>query len=1263
MPISSSSTITNGFVPDFRLNDVTAGDVLIYSNAQRAFINNDGSDLNLSVGSTDIEDFSILTQHISASEFGGTEGQVLAIGPSGELVWKTLTGGAPTLLNMGDLLDVNDFGKVTGSSLVFDGAEWIIGENSLDGLDGVEITAAADTEMLVYSAGDSAWKNQLVNISNLNDVSATAPTTGDVLSWDGAEWIPALASSLTLSLDDLTDVNVDGTQVANQVLMWDGAEWIQGDIDYANVTNTPDLGLYTLTADLAAVALSGDYNQLLNLPVLFSGDYGDLTNVPAEFTPAAHNHTVSDITDIASLNIPSVLDDLTNVNAGSPNDGDFITWDNNSSVWVTTGVSVSLATLPDVTLTTPTIDQYLKYDGSVWVNAGISASDIVDFEMSVYALNENMTYAELSDTGTPTDGYMRWNTNTVSYDAAIPAADVSGLSQVATTGNYADLSNVPSTFTPESHNHTLSDISDVVTSSIVDGEVLVYNANALTWVNKTLTIGDVIANGVAGEVVKWNDTSSEWEGSPLALGEISNVTDNAVIGDTLKFNGSAWVNGKVNYNELTGSIPLPPPHDHVSADITDLTATIQAENVNFTFASLSDTSTPSNGILKWNNGSMVYAAQIPYGDVAGLATVANTGDYNDLINTPAPSTGGASAIVDLVDTSMVPVSNGWLRWNTAGTVVNYQTDITTSDVSGLSTVASTGEYSDLLNSPTFSNLAFTGNWSDIINPMPDWSTIENIPFDFVPKAHGHAIDDVVGLQAELDLKIESDVSVLPSLTVDYDTQVTGNKPTIPLNGDFSFVGLNDSSDEVSGTRASKYLRWDSFGQVVVYEQYINTANITGLSAVATTGDYNDLLNTPDLNTLTYDYNDLTSLPDLSVYAEKTELATVATTGNYYDLNHLPTLFDGNYTSLANIPSTFTPNQHTHTAADIVGISVSLELNDLTNVNANPLEEGDVLAWDTSGFKWVARRGSKVTGMLDVADLAIPNGYLRWNVSGSEVLFEENISSANITGLSTMASSGNIYDAVDFNENTIVVGGDNFLTWSGTEWECVEAIGGDTGPQGIQGIQGIQGNDGPQGPQGIQGIQGNDGATGATGPQGIQGQAGPGITYKGTIASIAGLPAAGNVGDMYVLIADDLPATAGDRFVDNGVTFDNTGAGQAGATGADGADGVDGATGATGPQGIQGIQGIQGDAGAQGNTGATGATGPAGATGAKGNTGNTGPTGPQGSKGNTGDTGPTGPTGANGTNGTNGAQIIHHGSESAAISASAGDTFNLHVWTV
>lgn len=140
--------------------------------------------------------------------------------------------------------------------------------------------------------------------------------------------------------------------------------------------------------------------------------------------------------------------------------------------------------------------------------------------------------------------------------------------------------------------------------------------------------------------------------------------------------------------------------------------------------------------------------------------------------------------------------------------------------------------------------------------------------------------------------------------------------------------------------------------------------ITGLATVATTGAYSDLSGTPSLATVatTGDYGDLDNLPSLfdGSYSSLTDvplefppeshthtvaqitdfpsLATVATTGAYSDLSGLPSLFDGSYFSLTDVPSTFVPSAHTHTLSDITNSGNAAALN--VGTTAGTVAAGD-----------------------------------------------------------------------------------------------------------------------------------------------------------------------------------------------------------------------------------------------------------------------------------------------------------------------------------
>lgn len=66
-------------------------------------------------------------------------------------------------------------------------------------------------------------------LDDLSDVSAAAPTDGQVVMWDvgTAQWVAGTPAAPVSGIDDLTDV--DTTTTAPEVgdtLVWDGANWV-----------------------------------------------------------------------------------------------------------------------------------------------------------------------------------------------------------------------------------------------------------------------------------------------------------------------------------------------------------------------------------------------------------------------------------------------------------------------------------------------------------------------------------------------------------------------------------------------------------------------------------------------------------------------------------------------------------------------------------------------------------------------------------------------------------------------------------------------------------------------------------------------------------------------------------------------------------------------------------------------------------------------------------------------------------------------------
>jgi hypothetical protein len=92
--------------------------------------------------------------------------------------------------------------------------------------------------------------------------------------------------------------------------------------------------------NLATVATTGDYDDLLNKPSLFSGSYNDLTDkptIPAAQVQSDWNATTGLGVILNKPSIPTVPANETAVNGGSTlsvvTTGEKYTWNNKASVW------------------------------------------------------------------------------------------------------------------------------------------------------------------------------------------------------------------------------------------------------------------------------------------------------------------------------------------------------------------------------------------------------------------------------------------------------------------------------------------------------------------------------------------------------------------------------------------------------------------------------------------------------------------------------------------------------------------------------------------------------------------------------------------------------------------------------------------------------------------------------------------------------------------------------------------------------------------
>ena len=119
----------------------------------------------------------------------------------------------------------------------------------------------ADGNFLIWDAGNTHFTDRQPTLDDLDnvDVSTSAPSIGEVLEWDGSNFVPAAAGSGSSTLSGLSDV-LFGQLSSGEVLKYDGSEWVND-----NILQTEVSGLTTALADI---------NTELDEVVAFESDTG-----------------------------------------------------------------------------------------------------------------------------------------------------------------------------------------------------------------------------------------------------------------------------------------------------------------------------------------------------------------------------------------------------------------------------------------------------------------------------------------------------------------------------------------------------------------------------------------------------------------------------------------------------------------------------------------------------------------------------------------------------------------------------------------------------------------------------------------------------------------------------------------------------------------------------------------------------------------------------------------------------------------------------
>lgn len=329
-----------------------------------------------------------------------------------------------------------------------------------------------------------------------------------------------------------------------------------------------------------------------------------------------------------------------------------------------------------------------------------------------------------------------------------------------------------------------------------------------------------------------------------------------------------------------------------------------------------------------------------------LAKVATSGSYNDLADKPTIPN-AITIDSELSSTSTNPVQNKVI----SAALDNINVDVATNDeidnalsladdgivptdgVLGISnggTGASTieGIRANLGISPTtdFATVAFSGSYSDLSNTptIPDVVTVD----DTLSTTSTNPVQNKVINTA---LKAKAGLATANSFTSDNffsgSTYVNGNTGIYLYLGSPNKIAATLTATNYTGNAATATKATQDADGNVISSTYAKTAD---LASVATSGSYNDLKDTPTIpDAVTVDtamsststnpvqnkviYEELSNavigLKKLIVTKANTaDLATVATSGSYNDLSDTPTIPDTSSFAQTGVANTWTAKQ-------------------------------------------------------------------------------------------------------------------------------------------------------------------------------------------------------------------------------------------------------------------------------------------------------------------------------------------------------------------
>ena len=508
-----------------------------------------------------------------------SKGDLYIISVAGTYQGQSWAVGDHLLINadMGGTLDPSKIDKVDNTDAV----------TSVAGRTGAITLSTADVSGLATVASTGAYSDlsgtPTLGTSAALDVGTSA---NNVVQLDGSGLLPAVDGSQltnlpapTLELNDLTDVTFTaGAGIDNYVLTYDNTSGLWGAEASAGAPLASETVAGILEIATNAEATAGTATDKALVPSNISSiTTAQLDNSAGTMLEAANN--LSDIANTATARTNLGLGTASVEDVGT-SAGNVVQLDGSARLPAVDGSqltnlpapTIALNDLTDVTITSASTGEVLRYDGAEWVDAQLAYSDLSGTPTNVSTFSNDAGYltditaenigdlADVDITGLADGEILIYNSTSGNWESNPPPAPLAtttsvGLIEIAenaeaTAGTATDKALVPSNISSittaqldniagtmlESANN-LSDLANAATARTNLGLAAVASTGAYSDLSGTPTnvstftndagyltditaenigdLADVDLTGLAdGEILIYNSTSGNWESNP-----------------------------------------------------------------------------------------------------------------------------------------------------------------------------------------------------------------------------------------------------------------------------------------------------------------------------------------------------------------------------------------------------------------------------------------------------------------------------------------------------------------------------------------------------------------------------------------------------------------------------------------------------------------------------------------------------------------------------------------------------------------------------